>query len=119
MKNTFSKARGAYWIVIAAAALTFATHAVQGARLMKEPPEPSVKQQAAKPQPAATSEASTIDLLYRAAYRDGLYVGKLAAQRGEQRPAPVGRWATQSDREAFLEGYEQSSAEVAEARTLN
>jgi hypothetical protein len=48
-----------------------------------------------------------------------LYVGKLAAQRGEQRAAPVGRWATPSDREAFLVGYEQTSAEMAEARTLN
>jgi hypothetical protein len=115
MKNTFSKTRGAYWIAIAAASLTFSTHAVLGARLMKETPTASVKQQAAKPQPAATSEASTTDLPFTAAYRDGLYVGKLAAQRGEQRPAPVGRWATQSDREAFLAGYEQSSAEVAES----
>jgi hypothetical protein len=119
MNKAFTNARGAYWVVIVGASLTFATHAVQGARLMKETPEASVKQQAAKPQPAATSEASTIDPLNRAAYRDGLYVGKLAAQRGEQRPAPVGRWATPSDREAFLAGYEQSSAEVAEARTLN
>jgi hypothetical protein len=116
MKNTFSKPRGAYWIAIAAAALTFTTHAVKGARVMKETPEAFVKQQAGKSQAAATS--STANRLLSAAYRDGLYVGKLAAQRGEQRLAPVGRWATQSDREAFMDGYEQSSGEVAEAETL-
>jgi hypothetical protein len=119
MKNAFSKARDAYWIAIAAAALTFTTHAVLGARSMKVTSAASVKQQAAKPQAAASSQASTTDPLLSAAYRDGLYVGKLAAQRGEQRLAPVGRWATQSDREAFLAGYEQSSAEVAEAGALN
>ena len=118
MKNIFSKPRGAYWIAIAAAALTFTTHAVKGARVMKETPEAFVKQQAGKSQFAATSLASTANPLLSAAYRDGLYVGKLAAQRGEQRLAPVGRWATQSDREAFMDGYEQSSGEVAEAETL-
>jgi hypothetical protein len=46
-------------------------------------------------------------------------VGKLAAQRGEQRLAPVGRWAMQIDRDAFLAGYEQANAEIAEAGSLN
>ena len=110
MKNTFVNARGAYWIAIVAASLTFTTHVVQGARSMKLTPRTSVK-----PLAAATSQASSIDPLLTAAYRDGLYVGKLAVQRGEQRLAPVGRWATQTDRDAFLAGYEQANSEIAEA----
>jgi hypothetical protein len=114
MKNAFTNARSAYWIVLAAASLTFTTHALQGARSMKESPKTSVK-----PQAAAISQSSSIDPLLTAAYRDGLYVGKLAAQRGEQRLAPVGRWATQIDRDAFLAGYAQANAEVAEATSEN
>jgi hypothetical protein len=110
MKNTFANARGAYWVAIVAASLTFTTHAVQGAKAMKQPQRASVK-----PLAAAPSQANSIDPLLTAAYRDGLYVAKLAVQRGEQRLAPVGRWATQTDRDAFLAGYEQSSAEIAEA----
>ena len=110
MKSTFANARGAYWVAIAAASLTFTTHAVQGARSMKQPQRTSVK-----PLAAAPSQASSIDPLLTAAYRDGLYVGKLAVQRGEQRLAPVGRWATQTDRDAFLAGYEQANSEIAEA----
>jgi len=81
---------------------------------MKENPETS-----AKPQAAATSQSRTIDLSLTAAYRDGLYVGKLAAQRGEQRLAPVGRWSTQTDRDAFLAGYQQANAQIAEADSEN
>ncbi len=113
MNNAFTKARGAYWLVIVGATLTFATHAVQGARSMKETPETSVKPQ------AAASESPGTDATLSAAYRDGLYVGKLAAQRGEQRLAPVGRWSTQNDREAFLAGYQQANAEIAEADNEN
>ncbi len=114
MNNTFFNARGAYWVVIVAASLTFATHVVQGARSMKETPETSVR-----PQGAATSQSHAINPLSSAAYRDGLYVGKLAAQRGEQRLAPVGRWSAQDDREAFLAGYQQANAEIAEADNEN
>jgi hypothetical protein len=114
MKNTFTKARSAYWIAIAAASLAFTTHAVQGAKSMKENPKTSVK-----PQVFTGRSRSSIDALQTAAYRDGLYVGKLAAQRGEQRLAPVGRWAAQSDRDAFSAGYEQANAEIAEAGSEN
>jgi len=114
MKNTFPNARGAYWIAIAAASFTFTTHAVQGAKSMKESQEISVK-----PQAASTAQSRSTDHLLTAAYRDGLYVGKLAAQRGEQRQAPVGRWAMQSDRVAFLAGYEQANLEIAEVTSEN
>jgi hypothetical protein len=111
MDNTFT-ARNAYWIVIVAASLTLTTHAVRGSRSMSDAQRASVK-------PTGSSTSHSIDLLLTAAYRDGLYVGNLAAQRGEQRLAPVGRWATQIDRDAFLAGYEQSHAEIAKAATQN
>jgi hypothetical protein len=110
MNNAFTNARGAYWVVIVTASLTFATHVVQGARSMKETPETPVK-----PQAAASSQSRATDSLLSAAYRDGLYVGKLAALRGARWLAPVGRWSAQNDREAFLAGYEQANAEIAEA----
>ena len=114
MNNTFTTARSAYWAVIVAASLTLATHVVQGTRSMKETPETSVKSQA-----AATSQLRAADPSLAAAYRDGLYVGKLAAQRGEQRLAPVGRWSAQDDRDAFLSGYQQTNTETAEADNEN
>ena len=40
------------------------------------------------------------------AYRDGLYLGKLAARRGEEQHTAAGRWATQVDRNYFATGYE-------------
>src|SRR4030081_3838761 len=110
MKNSFANGRGAYCVAIAAASLTFTTHVVLGARSMKQPQRTAVR-----PLAAAPSQANSIDPLLTAAYRDGLYVAKLAVQRGEQRLAPVGGWAPQTDRDAFLAGYEQSSAEIAEA----
>jgi hypothetical protein len=67
----------------------------------------------------STAESRSIDPLMTAAYRDGLYVGKLVAQRGEQHLAPVGRWATQTDRDAFLAGYEQANPEIAQAGSGN
>jgi hypothetical protein len=114
MKNTFANARNVYGVVIVAASLIFTTHAVTRARSMKETLKTSVK-----PETASASRARSIDPLLTAAYRDGLYVGKLAAQRGEQRLAPVGRWTTQTDRDAFLAGYEHANAEIAEAGSLN
>ena len=81
---------------------------------MKENAETSVK-----PQAAATSQSRAINALSSAAYRDGLYAGKLAAQRGEQRLAPVGRWSAQDDRDAFLAGYQQANMETAEATDNN
>lgn len=110
MKNTFTNAGGAYWVVIVAASLTFTT----GAGSMKESAKTSVKSPA-----AATSESRGIDATLSAAYRDGLYVGKLAAQRGEKRLAPAARWSAQNDRDAFLAGYQQANAEIAEADNQN
>jgi hypothetical protein len=46
-----------------------------------------------------------------AAYRDGLYVGRLAhAAKREMRP-PVGRWSSEKDRASFAAGYREAFAE--------
>ena len=43
----------------------------------------------------------------RAAFRDGLYLGRLAAQRGEEPHISEGRWSNQADRVLFTAGYAQ------------
>jgi hypothetical protein len=45
------------------------------------------------------------------AFRDGLYLGRLAAQSGGERHVSVGRWATAQDRSSFSAGYEQGYTE--------
>ena len=42
------------------------------------------------------------------AYRDGLYVGKLAAESGRRSRPPIGRWSGEKDRASFLAGYERT-----------
>jgi hypothetical protein len=39
------------------------------------------------------------------AFRDGLYLGKLAADSGQPSRAAVGRWSSDRDRATFLAGY--------------
>jgi hypothetical protein len=39
------------------------------------------------------------------AFRDGFYLGKLAARNGEEPRISTGRWAKDEDRSAFREGY--------------
>jgi hypothetical protein len=42
-----------------------------------------------------------------AAFRDGLYLGKLAAQAGAKPHIARGRWATLGDRALFSAGYQE------------
>jgi len=39
------------------------------------------------------------------AFRDGLYLGKLAAKNGEPARPAIGRWSTEHDRSMFTAGY--------------
>lgn len=41
------------------------------------------------------------------AFRDGLYLGKLAAASGQPMRVAVGRWSTPQDRATFTSGYER------------
>lgn len=40
-------------------------------------------------------------------FRDGLYLGELAATSGETPHISSGRWSASADQEAFAAGYEQ------------
>ena len=42
-----------------------------------------------------------------AAFRDGLYLGKLARTARSPMHPPTGRWSTERDRAAFAAGYRQ------------
>jgi hypothetical protein len=42
-----------------------------------------------------------------APYRDGLYLGKLAAARGGESQISIGRWTTEADRASFKAGFQQ------------
>lgn len=46
------------------------------------------------------------------AFRDGFYLGKLAARNGEQPHIAIARWATDKDRAAFREGYERGFSQT-------
>jgi len=39
------------------------------------------------------------------AFRDGLYLGKLAARHGQPLRPAIGRWSTEQDRSMFTAGY--------------
>jgi hypothetical protein len=43
-----------------------------------------------------------------AAFRDGLYLGKLDANSGKPQHVSLGRWSTAKDRASFTAGYQQS-----------
>jgi len=42
-----------------------------------------------------------------AAFRDGLYLGKLARSADSPKQPPIGRWSTEKDRASFAAGYRQ------------
>src|ERR1700733_2620153 len=46
------------------------------------------------------------------AFRDGLYLGKLAAQSGQPMSMVVGRWSTEKDRATFTSGYQRGYSET-------
>ncbi len=52
----------------------------------------------------------------RAAFRDGLYLGGLAARRGEEPHISEGRWSNQADRTSFTAGYQQGYDEAIAVR---
>ncbi len=47
-----------------------------------------------------------------AAFRDGLYLGKLDAQQGRKQHLSIGRWNTAKDRASFVAGYQQGYRQV-------
>jgi len=50
------------------------------------------------------------------AFRDGLYLGRLAADGGGEPHVAVGRWATAEDRSSFTAGYQRGYSELLASR---
>ena len=53
------------------------------------------------------------------AFRDGLYLGRLAVEDGRPQRPPIGRWSTHHDRAMFAAGYSRgytSSKQNSEVR---
>jgi hypothetical protein len=114
MKKAFAFEGIIYGISTLAAAATLTTHVTQWQRLNAEEQNQSASQTR-----IYQNAESKPELKLTAAYRDGLYVAKLAQQRGEQRQPSIGRWATQANRDAFAAGYQQTTAEVAQLTSGN
>lgn len=61
-------------------------------------------------------EGNAADGTNGAAFRDGLYLGKLDAEQGRAEKIASGRWVQVRDRESFVSGYRQAYAEETTAR---
>ena len=57
------------------------------------------------------NQAARVQLDADAAFRDGLYVGRLAAERGSAMRPLIGRWSTEADRASFVQGYRRGYGE--------
>jgi len=53
------------------------------------------------------SEGDAVAYVTGAPYRDGLFQGKLARDRGDAGHISAGRWSSQLDRTAYSDGYQQ------------
>ena len=53
------------------------------------------------------------------AFRDGLYLGRLAAERGIPQHVARGRWATAEGQASFTVGYESGYMEVLASRAMS
>jgi len=51
------------------------------------------------------------------AFRDGLYLGRLAAEGGAEPHVATGRWATLEDRASFTAGYQRGYSEFLASRS--
>jgi len=54
------------------------------------------------------SEGDAVACVTGAPYRDGLFQGKLARERGEAGHISAGRWSSQVDRAAYSHGYQEA-----------
>lgn len=55
-------------------------------------------------------------LANNAAFRDGLYLGRLAAERASGAHVASGRWAAEADRASFRAGFQQGYQEFLASR---
>jgi len=57
-------------------------------------------------------QSANVQLANDAAFRDGLYLGRLAHAANRQARPPIGRWSTEKDRATFAAGYRQGFEEA-------
>ena len=57
------------------------------------------------------TQAADVQLANDVAFRDGLYLGRLAHTANRQTRPPIGRWSTEKDRASFAAGYRQGFGE--------
>jgi len=59
--------------------------------------------------PLAVKPGTAAEALFAAdgAFRDGLYLGQLAAEHGRSVRPAIGRWSSQQDRAMFAAGYQR------------
>ena len=61
---------------------------------------------------ARSAETANMQLAADGAFRDGLYIGKLAAKGGQPASPPIGRWSNERDRASFIDGYRRGYTAV-------
>ncbi len=66
--------------------------------------------------PATSTAPSSAEESVNAPFRDGNYLGTLAAERGETPYLAVGRWVSSADRASFVAGYQRAYKTVLQSR---
>lgn len=61
---------------------------------------------------ARQQQSGEVQMVNDAAFRDGLYLGKLARAENRSTRPPIGRWSTEKDRNSFAAGYRQGFDDV-------
>jgi hypothetical protein len=80
------------------------------ARVTRSNPSATATQTPAGIAQVAPSDQN-VALATNAAYRDGLFQGRLARERGTKPHIAVGRWSSDDDRAAFSVAYERAYSE--------
>ena len=66
----------------------------------------------------ATRQSADVQMAADGAFRDGLYVGRLAAEAGRPLHPPIGRWSNEQDRTSFVAGYWHGYNDVLASATV-
>jgi hypothetical protein len=69
------------------------------------------------PQAQNANNKANVRYALNGAFRDGLYLGRLAAANGERSHAAAGRWSTPEDRASFSDGYSAGYEEIVASGT--
>ena len=64
----------------------------------------------------SAAQGTTPNMASNGAFRDGLYLGKLTGENGDQYRIAMGRWSKAEDRKSFAAGYGQGYKIQAELR---